>query len=202
MLTNYLKKYWKYLLTSIVGIFIGLMINVPSCSKVEPKIIEIPVHDTVTVDSIQIQEKIKWKYRTEFDTLVYYLHDTDTVAIPVMIPIDHYTYEDKIATDSTSTDIYITYEGYKAKIDSIHLIHNYNHTIEIIPEQKKRVSPFIGVTMGPVINTNFKQAKGVATELNGGVIFRNGWGIQANYEMDILSNELQHSIKAGIIKQF
>lgn len=197
-----LQKYWKYLLLLVVGIFVGLMINVPSCNKIEPKVIEVPVHDTVTVDSIRIEEKTKWKYNTKFDTVTYYCSDTDTVFVPITIPIGHYTYKDTISTDSTSAELTINYEGYKSKIDSISLIYNYINKTVIIPEEKKRFTPFIEAEVGPVINANFNGINGAAIGVGGGVIFKNGWGIKANYELDVLTSGIEHEVKAGIIKQF
>jgi len=52
-MNNVLQKIWKPLVGLLIGIFIGLAINLPSCNKQDPpKIIKVPVHDTITIDSI------------------------------------------------------------------------------------------------------------------------------------------------------
>lgn len=196
-----LKKYWKYLLPLVMGIFIGLMINVPSCNKIEPKVIEVPVHDTITIDSIRIEEKTKWKYDTKFDTVTCYCSDTDTVFVPITIPIGHYTYVDTIETDTTSAELKIAYQGYKSKIDSVSLIYNYTNKTVIIPEPKKKVSPFITSEIGPSFAADFKTVQGVATQVGAGVMFKNGWGISGNYELTI-NDKLSHNVKLGIIKKW
>lgn len=196
------NKIWKHLLVLVVGVFVGLMINLPACHKLEPTVIEVPVHDTITVDSIRIQEKTEWKYRTVHDTLVTIVNDIDSIIVPIYIPIDHYLYKDTIETDSTSAELSIAYQGYQAKIDSVNLIYNYINKTIIIPEEKKRLIPFIEAAAGPVLNANFKEVNGAAIEVGGGVFFKNGWGIKANYEIDVLTSGVEHNIKAGIIKQF
>ena len=198
---DFLKQSWKYLVPLLLGIFIGLMINIPSCSQ-QSTIIKVPVHDTITVDSIRIQEKIEWKYRTITDTVVAYVSDTDTVYLPIQIPIDHYVYNDTISTDSTSTELQIAYEGWRAKIDSVSLIHNYFYTKEIIPAKEKLVSPFIGLEAGPVVNYNFSEVKGAAIEAEAGILFRNGWGGKVSYELDALNSGIEHSVKLGVVKKW
>jgi hypothetical protein len=52
-MNNVLQKIWKPLVGVLIGIFIGLAINLPSCNKQDPpEIIKVPVHDTIRIDSI------------------------------------------------------------------------------------------------------------------------------------------------------
>ena len=132
-----MKDIWKYIIPLVIGFVIGILINIPSCKKVEPQVIKVPVHDTITIDSIQI----KWKERPvevlRIDTF-YTTKDGDTIKTPE-IPIIKKVYEDTISTDSTSTEIKIQYSGFNASIDEIQLRHNYYNTKEIIVKEPKRV---------------------------------------------------------------
>lgn len=143
-----MKDIWKYIIPLVIGFVIGILINIPSCKKVEPQVIKVPVHDTITIDSIQI----KWKERPvevlRIDTF-YTTKDGDTIKTPE-IPIIKKVYEDTISTDSTSTEIKIQYSGFNASIDEIQLRHNYYNTKEIIVKEPKRVGLvwFVGAYVG------------------------------------------------------
>lgn len=146
---DFLKNIWKYILPLIVGIVIGICVNIPSCSKTpNPEIVYIEKWDTVTIDSV----RIKWKEKP----VEVFLHDTfyidksgDTVNLQDL-PITKKLYEDTIKTDSTSTEIKINYSGFNASIDNIYLKHNYYSTKETIIKDQKRVGLvwFVGVYAG------------------------------------------------------
>jgi hypothetical protein len=132
-MNEFLKKIWKPICIFLVGIFIGLMINVPSCNPTqEPQIIKVPVHDTITIDSIQIKWKEKPVEVLRIDTF-YTTKEGDTIDLNDL-PIEYKTYKDTIKTDSTSTEININYHGFSSGIDRISLIHNYYNTTQIVPE--------------------------------------------------------------------
>lgn len=148
-MTEFLKKIWKPICIFLVGIFIGLMINVPSCNPTqEPQIIKVPVHDTITIDSIQIKWKEKPVEVLRIDTF-YTTKDGDTIETPE-IPIIKKVYEDTIFTDSTSTEIRIQYSGFNASIDEIWLRHNYYNSKEIIIKPPKKIGLvwFVGAGVG------------------------------------------------------
>ena len=115
----------------------------------------IIVHDTIIRDSIQIQEKVKWKYATEYDTVIYVQIDTITDTIYVQIPIDHYQYRDTGITDSTKYSLGINYSGYKASLDSVWF--NYSYTPQTIVRTKRNgwgqyVGVGLQVGIGPSVN--------------------------------------------------
>lgn len=137
-MNEFLKKNCKYLITLIIGFVIGIMINIPSCQKQpEPQIIKVPVHDTITIDSIQIKWKEKPVEVLRIDTF-YTTKNGDTIKTPE-IPITKKVYEDTISTDSTSTEIKIQYSGFNANIDEIQLRHNYYNSREVIVQPPKKV---------------------------------------------------------------
>ena len=92
-------KIWKYLVALAIGIFIGFMINIPSCNKVEQNIIKIPVHDTVKIDSIGIEQNTKIKYITTVDTS-HIVQKQDTIYLKD-IHIEYKPYKDTNLQDST-----------------------------------------------------------------------------------------------------
>lgn len=192
---------WKYVILFIIGIFIGLMLNIPFWNRPEQTITEVPVHDTVIIDSTRIQENVVYKYQTVHDTTVVYIQDTDTISIPIFIPIDHYEYNDTINTDSTSTQLHISYQGYKAKIDSVGVIHNYKQKETVIQEQQKRISPFITLQCGPKLDYNFQSVNGVSASIGAGLLFNKGYGVILDYELGA-GQYIDHTIKIGFIKQW
>lgn len=135
---EFLKQVWKYLLPLIIGLIIGIAINIPSCNKQPDVIVEyVEKHDTITVTKDRIVEKTKIKYVDRIDTF-YVTKAGDTIQIPDL-PITKKIYEDTIKTDSTSTEIKINYSGYNAEIDNVWLKHNYYNQKEVIIKEPKRV---------------------------------------------------------------
>ena len=68
------KKSLIILILSLLLVSIGgFLLYDYKVTQIEEKYTTEPivVHDTIIRDSIQIKEKVKWKYRTEYDTAVY-----------------------------------------------------------------------------------------------------------------------------------
>lgn len=151
---EFLKKHWTNILSWIIGLVIGVLLNIPTCKKIEPEVIKVLVHDTITIDSIQIKWKEKPVEVLRIDTF-YTTKEGDTIKTPE-IPIIKKVYEDTISTDSTSTEIKIQYSGFKASIDEIQLRHNYYNTKEIIVKEPKRVGLVwaIGPSLGYSVTVN------------------------------------------------
>lgn len=145
---EFFQKHWNTILSLIIGLAIGVLINIPTCKKIEPKIEYIERHDTVTVEKERIVEKTKIKYIDRVDTF-YVKESGDTVEI-TDLPIEHKIYEDTIKNDSTSTEVKIEYSGYAAQVDGVYIRHNYLEKQETIIQQSKRVGWvwFIGFAGG------------------------------------------------------
>ena len=156
----------KYLSTSgliililsllLVGIG-GFLLYDYKVAQIEEKYIPEPViqYDTIIRDSIQIQEKVKLKYVTKYDTAIYIKHDTFMDTVYVQLPINHYQYRDTGGTDSSKYNIGINYSGYKASLDSVWF--NYSYIPQTIVKTKKNGwGQFVGVGLqvgvGPSIN--------------------------------------------------
>lgn len=195
-----LKNIWKPVGIFLIGVFIGLMINIPSCSSTsKPQIIKVPVRDTILIDSIQIKEKTKIIYKTTVDTF-YIKEKGDTVYLNDL-PVEHKTYKDTIKTDSTSTEINIDYHGFSSGIDRVSLIHNYYNTTHIVSEQKKLISPFVFVEGGPKFDQVFQNVKGVKLGVGAGIYIKDSWGVGASYNLDI-GDKLGHDVKLQVYKKF
>lgn len=150
------KEIWKYLVSLIVGLGIGILINIPSCSKQPETIVEyIPVYDTITITKDSIVYKTKPVNVYLIDTF-YVKESGDTVKLD-SIPITEYQYKDTIKTDTTSTEIMVNFHGFNAGIDSINLVHNYfEKQTTIIKEKKVGWVWFLGVSggYGVIYNVN------------------------------------------------
>lgn len=195
---------WKYILTLILGILLGLAIY-STC--LEPKISDQPVkieyiekHDTIKVD----KETIRFKTDTivKIDTLV----KVDTVIQQkdgtfVYLPKEFYEYHDVIKNDSVEADILIKYSGIYSSIDSLNIdfkTYNQNKTFY----KEKQVRPFIYLQAGPEFNQTFRKLGGMSYELGIGTTIKNGWGVMGSYELSTDLNQINHSVKVGIVKQF
>lgn len=146
---DFLKNSWKYILPLIIGVVMGVMINIPSCQKQpEPKIEYIEKHDTVIVEKERIIEKTKIKYVDRIDTF-YVKESGDTIQLD-SLPITEYRYQDTIKTDSASTEITVDYHGFNAGIDNINLVHNYSQKQTTIVKEPKKVGIvwFVGAYAG------------------------------------------------------
>lgn len=196
-----LKKIWKPIATLLVGIFIGLMINLPNCSgSIPPEVIKVPVHDTITItDTIRIKEKTKPQYIKTVDTF-YITEKADTVYLNDF-PITYKSYKDTIKTDSTSTEINIDYHGFSSDIDKVSLIHNYYNKTQMVPEKKKNISPFVFVEGGPKFDQVFQNVKGAKLGIGAGIYIKDSWGVGASYNLDI-EDKLGHDVKLQVYKKF
>ena len=134
---EFLKNSWKYVIPLVVGFVIGILINIPSCNKVDPEVKYIPVHDTITIKKDSIVYKTK-PVEVHFRDTFYIKESGDTVKLD-SIPITQYKYQDTISTDSTSTEIMINFHGFDAGIDSINLVHNYFNKQEVVVKEPKKV---------------------------------------------------------------
>ena len=144
-----MKDVWKYIVPLLIGIVIGILINIPSCQKQpEPKIIYKEVHDTVTIDSVRIKWKTKLVEVYRIDTF-YVKESGDTVKLD-SLPIEKKVYQDTIVNDSTSTEIQVNYHGFNAGIDNIQLRHNYFEKETTIVKEPKKVGLvwYIGIDAG------------------------------------------------------
>ena len=152
---NNTKKYLdkKSLIILILSLLLvsigGFLLYDYKVAQIEEKYAPEPiiVHDTIIRDSIQIKEKIKWKYVTKYDTMIYIQRDTMTDTIYIQIPIDHYQYRDTGSTDSTKYSLGIDYSGYKASLDSVWF--NYSYTPQTIVKTKRNGwGQYVGVGIG------------------------------------------------------
>lgn len=142
------KKVLKGIGIFILGIVIGILINIPSCTKPEPNIKYIPVHDTITITKDSIVYKTKSVKEYVIDTF-YVKESGDTIQLD-SLPITEYRYQNTIKTDSTSTEITVNYHGFNAGIDSINLVHNYYQKQTTIVKEPKKVGIvwFVGAYAG------------------------------------------------------
>ena len=192
---EFIKKYYKYIIIFIMGTFIGLMINIPSCTQ--PKTEYIEIHDTINKERIVNNTQIKIKQDTTFiiDSI---LIKGDTIYVTT--PIEYKVYKDTIKSDSLSTYIEINHHGIYSEIDNVLLSSKYKNTSII--EEKKRISPFIGISVGPIMTPTFKEVNGAGIDAEAGIIFKNGWGLKAEYGVDAFNIGMNHEVKLGVIKQF
>lgn len=147
----------KYLSTSGLIILIlsillvsigGFLLYDYKVTQIEEKYAPEPivVHDTIVRDSVQIQEKVKWKYTTKYDTVVYIQHDTITDTVYIQIPISHYQYRDTISTDSAGYSLGINYSGYKATLDTVWVNHWYTPKT-IVKTKRNGWGQFVGIVV-------------------------------------------------------
>ena len=146
MVQNFFRKSWKYLVVLFIGFSIGIIVDLPSCSKQPESHVEyVQVHDTVFVTQEVIKEKTKIRYIDRIDT-VYVTEKGDTVYVKD-IPIDYKEYVDTIATDYTKTTLKVNFHGYNSDIDSVRVNHSYLRKDELIVKQPKKFG--WDITVGP-----------------------------------------------------
>lgn len=122
------KKSLIILILSLLLVGIGgFLLYDYKVAQIEEKYPPEPIiqHDTIVRDSIQIQEKVKWKYKTKYDTAIIIQKDTVKDTVYIQIPISHYQYRDTISTDSVGYSLGINYSGYKATLDTVWVNHWY-----------------------------------------------------------------------------
>lgn len=173
-MTSLLKKLGYTITCIIIGICIGLLIQLPSCNKSTTEYVSVPVHDTITITQTAIKEKTVVKYTSVLDT--FYIQNRDTIFIE--LPIEHKSYNDTIKSDSTSTEIRIDYSGFNAEIDSVYLKHNYFYQQETIIKKPRKFG--LDVVVGPYVGygVNFNQGIHSGVEVGVGVSLGFGWRIK------------------------
>ena len=137
---EYVKQFLKYLIPLGIGFGIGILINLPQCSKApsEPTIEYIPVHDTVAIYKERIVPKTRTKYVRDTVLLldsVFIKGDT----VYGQLPIEFKQYTDTLKNDSTAATLQIDYHGIASGIDSIKLDYQYFKEREIIIKEPKKV---------------------------------------------------------------
>jgi hypothetical protein len=152
------KKSLIILILSVLLVGIGVILLYDyKVTQIKEKYAPEPIiqHDTIIRDSIQIQEKVKWKYRTKYDTTLLVFRDTVHDTVMIEIPIDHYQYRDTGSTDSTRYTLGINYSGFQPTLDSVWF--NYSYTPQTIVKTKRNgwgqyVGVGVQVGVGPNIN--------------------------------------------------
>lgn len=143
----------------LVILCIILCIKVHQNAQKPPYFETIEIHDTLQIENQRILYKTKEVEVLRFDTIEIEKTDTLRDTFFVEIPISKYEYKDTIETDTSTTQIAIEFEGYKAKIDSISLIQEFHPTIEISAPKRVKFgqSVNIGLQVGYGIGITSKQ---------------------------------------------
>lgn len=146
--------------------------------KEKTTIIEKWNTDTIKIDSIQIKEIEKIKWKTNFDTIVKYKTDTVIDSILVEIPIYQHTFDSTIVKNDIITNLNIGYSGFKSQIDYINLdskIKNTETTTTVV--KKKRINQGLNIGLGigygfvPNGNNQFLLKPYVGINVNYGINF-------------------------------
>ena len=134
----------------------------------------IYLHDTVTIHTNSIQEKIV--YNTNFDTITEIQYKDTVLYDTIEIPIEHKVSEFKIEKDSLKITEKIYHSGFHSTIDSIKLDYNWNYEIPKPKPKKIGIVWNIGPYIGYGINFNngqyyFSPEVGVGVSIGiGGII--------------------------------
>ena len=132
------------------------------------------MHDTVTIHTDSIQEKIV--YRTNFDTITEIQYKDTVLYDTIEIPVEHKVSEFKIEKDSLKITEKIYHSGFHSTIDSIKLDYNWNYEIPKPKPKKIGIVWNIGPYIGYGINFNngqyyFSPEVGVGVSIGiGGII--------------------------------
>lgn len=142
------------------------------------KIVEKWKCDTIKIDSIQIKEIEKVKWKTKFDTIVETKYDTIIDSVLVEIPIYQHTFDSTIVKNDIITNLNIGYSGFKSQIDYITLdskIKNIESTTTVV--KKKRINQGLNVGLGigygfvPTLNNQFRLSPYIGFSVNYGLNF-------------------------------
>lgn len=129
------------------GMLLGALLMLPLFiyQSRQKETIEVPVEvkDTITIEKERIVEHTKIEYITKFDTVYEYATDTDTIPVPIEIPIEHKVYEDTLRTDTTEIAFKVLYSGFKPSLDEIGVSYHL-HTQRAVKTKKK---PAVGNTL-------------------------------------------------------
>ena len=132
------------------------------------------MHDTVTIHTNSIQEKIV--YKTNFDTITEIQYKDTVLYDTIEIPVEQKVSEFKIEKDSLKITEKIYHSGFHSTIDSIKLDYNWNYEIPKPKPKKIGIVWNIGPYIGYGINFNngqyyFSPEVGVGVSIGiGGII--------------------------------
>ena len=141
---------WKKALNIVFGILFLVSLIFNGYSFYQLRHLDAPgtiyLHDTVTIHTNSIQEKIV--YNTNFDTITEIQYKDTVLYDTIEIPIEHKVSEFKIEKDSLKITEKIYHSGFHSTIDSIKLDYNWNYEL---PKQKPKkigivwnIGPYIG----------------------------------------------------------
>lgn len=130
-----MKKWIIMVVTLAVLLLVSLGGNYYQYTHPPYKVEVVEKVDTFTVYKDRIVEKTVYKPQTVYDTTYVYETETDTIEVPIEIPIDHKVYTDVFRQGNDSVEVSVGYSGFKAEIDSLTVIPHYQTTI-IKPEKK------------------------------------------------------------------
>lgn len=141
---------WKKALNIVFGILLLVSLIFNGYSLYQLRHLDAPgtiyLHDTVTIHTNSIQEKIV--YKTNFDTITEIQYKDTVLYDTIEIPVEQKVSEFKIEKDSLKITEKIYHSGFHSTIDSIKLDYNWNYEI---PKQKPKkigivwnIGPYIG----------------------------------------------------------
>ena len=159
---EFIKKYYKYIIIFIMGIFIGLMINIPSCTQ--PKTEYIEIHDTINKERIVNNTQIKIKKDTTFiiDSI---LIKGDTIYVTT--PIEYKVYKDT-KEDDTYSVLLSTASAYKFSKDVYHSIFddevNANDDVEYMYKLNEKTNVKIPKAVDNIENFQRREEEVITKE--------------------------------------
>ena len=141
---------WKKALNIVFGILFLVSLIFNGYSFYQLRHLDAPgtiyLHDTVTIHTNSIQEKIV--YNTNFDTITEIQYKDTVLYDTIYLPIEHHQSDFSIQKDSLTINETIWHSGFHSTIDSIKLDYNWNYEI---PKQKPKkigivwnIGPYIG----------------------------------------------------------
>ena len=141
---------WKKALNIVFAILFLVSLIFNGYSFYQLKHLDAPgtiyLHDTVTIHTDSIHEKVV--YKTNFDTITEIQYKDTVLYDTIEIPIEQKVSEFKIEKDSLKITQQIYHSGFHSTIDSIKLDYNWNYEI---PKQKPKKFGW-SITFGPSIN--------------------------------------------------
>ena len=169
---------WKKALNIVFGILFLVSLIFNGYSFYQLRHLDAPgtiyLHDTVTIHTNSIQEKIV--YKTKFDTITEIQYKDTVLYDTIEIPIEQKVSEFKIEKDSLKITEKIYHSGFHSTIDSIKLDYNLNYEIPKPKPKKIGIVWNIGPYIGYGINFNngqyyFSPEVGVGVSIGfGGII--------------------------------
>lgn len=147
---------WKKALNIVFGILFLVSLIFNGYSFYQLRHLDAPVtiylHDTVTIHTDSIHEKIV--YKTKFDTILKIQYKDTIIYDTIEIPIEQKVSEFKIEKDSLKITEKIYHSGFHSTIDSIKLDYNWNYEIAKPKPKKIGIVWFVGPTVTGGVNFN------------------------------------------------